>query len=79
MLNLSNSSLSDLPIKLPPRSEQENILGSLDILASQVASLEILYDSKLDKLAELKQSVLKKAFVGELTTLPEKALNEAAQ
>ena len=39
--------------------------------------LEAIYQQKLDSLAELKQSILQKAFAGELTAQPEQALQEA--
>jgi type I restriction enzyme S subunit len=39
--------------------------------------LETIYRQKLNALTELKQSILQKAFTGELTTLAEKTLDEA--
>ena len=35
-------------------------------------------DKKLEALAELKQSILQKAFAGELNSLPDKTLEEAS-
>jgi len=39
--------------------------------------LEAIGHQKLEAIAELKQSILQKAFAGELTALPEKAIEEA--
>jgi type I restriction enzyme, S subunit len=77
MLNLSNTSLSELPICLPNLEEQDSIVAKAEALSSQIEILESLYRQKLADLAELKQAILQKAFAGELTAQPEKALQEA--
>jgi type I restriction enzyme, S subunit len=41
--------------------------------------LEGIYKRKLANLTEIKQSILHKAFAGELTTHPDKVLQEAAE
>ena len=41
--------------------------------------LGLIHKQKLDALIELKQAILHKAFAGELTAHPEKALPEAAE
>ena len=43
---------------------------------AQASCLEALYTSKLTLLAKLKQSILQKAFAGELTANLDKALTE---
>ncbi len=48
-------------------------------MAAVVKDLEVVYQKKLDSLAELKQAILRRAFAGELTALPENALPEAAE
>ena len=48
------------------------------MFSSKSKRLEGIYQQKLDYLAELKQAILQKAFAGELTAQPEKALREAA-
>ena len=50
----------------PSVSEQERIITTLNKLSSNTQRLETLYQQKLDDLVELKQSILKKAFAGEL-------------
>jgi type I restriction enzyme S subunit len=54
-------------------------VAQLDALSAEAEHLEANYQQKLDSLAELKQAILQKAFAGELTAQPEKALQEAAE
>ncbi len=65
------------PIPLPPFSEQQQIVTVLDTVWTSIQRLERIQLRKLDFLAELKQSILQKAFSGELTAKPDKALAEA--
>jgi len=53
-------------IAIPPLDEQKAIVQKLDALASETRRLEAVYQRKLDALAELKQSLLQRAFAGEL-------------
>jgi type I restriction enzyme S subunit len=69
--------IKDLSISLPAINEQEKIVATLDALLEETQRLETIYQQKLTALAELKQSILQKAFAGELTALPEKATEEA--
>jgi len=48
--------------------EQRQIVDSLNSLWEETQHLESTYQQKLSALAELKQSILQKAFAGELTT-----------
>ncbi|MGB0143576.1 MAG: restriction endonuclease subunit S [Akkermansiaceae bacterium] len=66
MKNLSNTALSNFVIPLPPVEEQKAIVQKLDALATEIRRLEAVYQRKLDALAELKQSLLQRAFAGEL-------------
>ena len=52
--------------KLPSLNKQQSIVNKLDALRAQTQKLEAIYQKKLDSLEELKKSVLKKAFAGEL-------------
>ena len=58
--------LRDFKIKLPDLKEQKAIVKKLDELSEQTKKLEEIYKKKLTDLEELKKSVLKKAFTGEL-------------
>ncbi|HRY36274.1 MAG TPA: restriction endonuclease subunit S [Candidatus Magasanikbacteria bacterium] len=56
----------DFIIPIPSISEQKSIVAKLDALSEQTKKLEEIYKQKLADLEELKKSVLKKAFSGEL-------------
>lgn len=64
------------PVRL---EEQALIASALDKLNSECARLEDIYHLNLASLAELKQSILQKAFSGELTSPPSQAIKEAAE
>jgi type I restriction enzyme S subunit len=68
MPNLNNTDLGNLPFYLPPLPEQQRIIAQLDALSTETKRLETIYQQKLNVLAELKQSILHKAFAGELNT-----------
>ena len=52
---------------LPSMEQQRDIVNHAAKLQNQTKHLETIYQQKLNALAELKQSILQKAFVGELT------------
>ena len=58
--------LDDVVVVFPPQKEQKAIVKKLDSLYEQTKKLEAVYKQKLVDLEELKKSVLKKAFLGEL-------------
>lgn len=59
--------LREFPVPIIPVNQQIIISRELDELLSETQHLEAIYQRKLDALAELKQSILQKAFSGELT------------
>lgn len=63
-LTVPNFKLSK--INLPPLVQQEAIVAKLDALSAETRRLEAIYQRKLAALAELKQSLLGKAFAGQL-------------
>lgn len=67
MLNLSNKALSSLRVAMPSLAEQDIIVDLIAELRSQCQDVRTIYQRKLTVLAELKQSLLQKAFSGELT------------
>ena len=77
MAGLNMGIIKELPLLLPPIAEQQSIVKKLDALSSETNRLESLYQHKLTTLAELKQSLLHKAFSGELTSQSVSALQEA--
>lgn len=77
--HISGKQITDFAFRKPEISEQQKIGATLDDLASNVVALEGAYRQKLVCLAHLKQSILQKAFSGELTSLPSAATKEAAE
>lgn len=64
---INNYSFDNIYIAYPKLlAEQESIVKKLDTLSAETKKLEAIYKQKLADLEELKKSVLKKAFVGEL-------------
>jgi type I restriction enzyme S subunit len=64
---LNQKQLNSIPVPFPSVEDQRNIVSSLDSLCSQTQQLQYIWKQKLAALAELKQSILQKAFAGELT------------
>ena len=58
--------LKKIKINYPSIEEQQKIVAQLDELQEQTKKLEQIYEQKLKDLDELKQSILQKAFNGEL-------------
>ena len=75
--NINGTKLKQYPITVPSLNQQIKITNNIRDLELETQRLETIYQQKLDSLAELKQSILQKAFAGELTALPEKDLDEA--
>lgn len=67
MLNLSNKALGSLTVSLPALDVQKSILEQINIITADQFKLNQIYTQKLADLKELKQSLLQKAFAGELT------------
>ena len=64
----SPTKLGAISITFPPEiSEQREIASLLNNMKSKIQHLETIYQQKLTALAELKQSILQKAFAGQLT------------
>jgi type I restriction enzyme S subunit len=60
--------ISPLPISFPKSIDaQESIITKLNELSSEILSIEAMYARKTNLLVDLKQSILHKAFTGELT------------
>jgi type I restriction enzyme, S subunit len=74
---LTKGMLQEFRVKFPSLSEQERILTILDEAQDAVEELKTGLNAKLTSLAKLKQSILQKAFTGELTVSAEPMLQEA--
>jgi type I restriction enzyme, S subunit len=66
--NINMGTFKDLVSPFPCDLEvQKNIVKKLDLFSSAKQKLEAIYQRKLEALAELKQSIMQKAFTGQLS------------
>ncbi len=69
--------LRSFPISLPDAESEKAIVNTINEYERRAKELEVVYMKKLSALSELKQSMLAKAFSGELTAQPNSAPQEA--
>ena len=74
--NINMGTFEAQKFPFPSIDEQEKIVEKLDFLSTETQRLEALYRQKLVALNELKQSILQKAFTGELTADTPKTVKE---
>lgn len=65
--HVSGSQIEDFRVRVPPVETQKAIVGRLDAVVERCGHLISVYQRKLADLAHLRQSLLQKAFSGELT------------
>lgn len=78
-LKIEIDELREVRVPVPPRKVQDDIASRIDALSMEAQRLVAAYKDKLTRLAALKQSILQKAFSGELTSPPSQAIKEAAE
>jgi type I restriction enzyme S subunit len=66
--SLRRGDLEEIDMPLPSQSEQDDIVASLEQQLSVVTALQSDIDVNLQKAEALRQSILKKAFAGELVS-----------
>jgi type I restriction enzyme S subunit len=66
LASINMTKLRALPVPLPPVSEQEELIATLEDQLSMVANLDSSVDANLRRAACLRQAILKKAFEGKL-------------
>lgn len=71
--------IKNMEIVLPPVGEQARLASQMDLLLENTERLEAIYRQKIDTLAELKQTILQKAFAGALPARFAEAVPEAAE
>ena len=76
--NINLATFENRLFPFPPLDEQKRLVATLNELSDNIRAVEAVYRQKLEALAQLKQAILHKAFAGELTAQPEKALRKAA-
>ena len=64
--NINMGTFESQKFPFPTLEKQDSIVATLDALLNSIQKLELIYRKKLATLAELKQSILQKAFAGEL-------------
>ncbi len=67
MKKINKNIVQNLPVFLPAINIQKDIVYKVDTFECETQRLETIYQQKLAALNELKQSILQKAFTGELT------------
>ncbi|MFP4533484.1 MAG: restriction endonuclease subunit S [Desulfobacterales bacterium] len=75
---LNQKALNSIPVPFPPINIQHDIVRKLDELSDYCNSLVKVNELKIASFAELKQSLLQKAFSGELTANANNKRKEAA-
>ncbi|MBS0017365.1 MAG: restriction endonuclease subunit S [Arthrospira sp. SH-MAG29] len=79
MKKINKGIVQNLPVTFPSIQQQKNIADTLDDFYLNTQQLESLYQRKLEALQELKQSLLQKAFTGELTNDTAKEVADASK
>ncbi len=64
--NINGQKLKTYPIALPPLTEQQRIVNEIESRLSQATASETYIENALQQAEALRQSILKKAFEGEL-------------
>ena len=63
---ISRSNLAEVQIRVPPLEEQKRIVARLDSMRAKTSEMVAAFDAKLVAAKNLRQSILKSAFAGEL-------------
>ncbi len=79
MAGLNMGIIQRLPVRLPSVAKQQSIIQKMDSMYRKTRSLEAIYRKRGEAIDELKQSILQKAFSGELTASSSLAIKEAAE
>jgi type I restriction enzyme S subunit len=66
LASISMSKLKGLPVPIPPPAEQARIVAEVEQRLSVVEELESVVSANLQRATRLRQSILQKAFTGEL-------------
>ncbi|MEH2071955.1 MAG: restriction endonuclease subunit S [Nostoc sp.] len=77
--NINMGTFEAQTFPFPSIDEQEIIVARLDFISTETQRLEAIYKLKITALNELKQSILQKAFTGELTADTANQTTKAAQ
>ena len=74
--NINMGTFENQKFPFPPLKIQKEIAQKLNFLSTEIKQLQYVYQQKLNSLEELKKSILRKAFVGELTAATKTLIHE---
>lgn len=77
--NLNQQALTALPVRLANSKKQRALVDCFREIETDAGHLAASYQQKIGDLAELRQSILHKAFSGELTAPPMHMIQQAAE
>jgi type I restriction enzyme S subunit len=66
VLNINSDLVKRAMLPIPPFDEQQRIVEQMNVMLSETDRLKAVYQTKLNALASLKQSLLHQAFTGKL-------------
>ena len=76
LMQINIRDLKQLELRIPPLADQGALADRLDATQADVEQLQANYADKIDVLTALKQSLLHRAFTGDLATTPDLAPKE---
>lgn len=65
--SITQATVSEWPIRVPSKEEQMRVVAQAEALRAETEALRQLYRNRTQNLDDLRQSLLQKAFAGELT------------
>lgn len=77
LMQINIRDLKKIDVPFPELDKQKELVENLNTLNVDTSRLEVIYQQKINSLKELKQSLLQKAFSGELTAEGDKLMDEA--
>lgn len=77
--NINLATFENRKFAFPSLDRQKKIVRTLNDLSEKVQKLTTIYEQKLERLTELRQSTLDQAFTGKLSAKPSTALQDAAE
>ena len=77
--HFTGQALDRFSFPIPPDAELNEHILKFDELMAQTLALQTTYESKLRNIANLRRSILQRAFSGKLTSPPSSAIEEAAE
>jgi type I restriction enzyme S subunit len=77
--NINLATFENRKFPFPPVNVQNDLATRLDAMAEEVRRLQSSYETRLQFISDLRQSILDRAFSGDLASPPPQAIKEAAE